>query len=245
MKWSKCKPTGAPPIPRSAHSTTLVNERLLYTFGGWDGNEELGDLHSFDTTTETWSRVLTRGDKPAPRHFHNACKIHNRLYLFGGYDGGAWRNDVVSLDLGACSGGVWRPANHRVGKRVATAPRWPLWFGADSLPDATCATRTPTRNQPVAQHHHHWRAAWRARECSLLRVWRGQDACFWRLRRPRVLGRPLDFAHRYVVPWLSGCTRRCEHAARHPHTTTRAHRPTCCLCAMCTPGCLVPAQTRT
>lgn len=49
MKWSKCKPSGNPPIPRSAHSTTLVSDTVLYTFGGWDGNEELGDLHAFDT----------------------------------------------------------------------------------------------------------------------------------------------------------------------------------------------------
>jgi len=50
MKWMKCKPTGEAPIPRSAHSTTLIDDTRLYTFGGWDGNEELGDLHCFDTS---------------------------------------------------------------------------------------------------------------------------------------------------------------------------------------------------
>lgn len=47
MKWANCKPTGVTPIPRSAHSMTLINETTMYTFGGWDGNEELGDLHAF------------------------------------------------------------------------------------------------------------------------------------------------------------------------------------------------------
>ncbi len=28
--------------------TALVADRYLYVFGGWDGQEELGDLHMFD-----------------------------------------------------------------------------------------------------------------------------------------------------------------------------------------------------
>lgn len=125
MRWSRCAATGETPIPRSAHSCCMVNgtrESLaacivrsrdflnvltfvwpvpdMYVFGGWDGQEELGDLHCFDTTTNIWTRVETSGTPPAPRHFHNACRMGNdRLYVFGGYDGESWRNDVVVLDL--------------------------------------------------------------------------------------------------------------------------------------------------
>ena len=52
------------------------------------------------TETNVWTRVVTRGTPPAPRHFHNTCVVNNSLYVFGGYDGTAWRSDVVALDLG-------------------------------------------------------------------------------------------------------------------------------------------------
>ena len=49
MKWASVDVTGEAPIRRSAHSTALVDAKYLYVFGGWDGQEELGDLHVFDT----------------------------------------------------------------------------------------------------------------------------------------------------------------------------------------------------
>ncbi len=51
MKWASVDVTGEAPIRRSAHSTALVDAKYLYVFGGWDGQEELGDLHVFDTGT--------------------------------------------------------------------------------------------------------------------------------------------------------------------------------------------------
>jgi hypothetical protein len=49
MKWASVDATGEVPVRRSAHSTALVDSRYLYVFGGWDGQEELGDLHVLDT----------------------------------------------------------------------------------------------------------------------------------------------------------------------------------------------------
>ena len=46
-----------------------------------------------------WSKVATTGTPPAPRHFHNTCVVGRKLWVFAGYDGHAWRNDVVALDL--------------------------------------------------------------------------------------------------------------------------------------------------
>lgn len=65
MKWSAVDVTGDVPIRRSAHSTALVDGRYLYVFGGWDGQEELGDLHMFDSGTcvyTMWDCVL--GGRP-------------------------------------------------------------------------------------------------------------------------------------------------------------------------------------
>jgi hypothetical protein len=57
-------------------------------------------LHVAAAVANVWTRVVTRGTPPAPRHFHNTVVANNNLYVFGGYDGHAWRNDVVALDLG-------------------------------------------------------------------------------------------------------------------------------------------------
>jgi hypothetical protein len=68
--------------------------------------------------TYVWTRVATRGTPPAPRHFHNTCIVNNSLYVFGGYDGSAWRSDVVALDLGACA-----PVFPAASLRFCTSPR--------------------------------------------------------------------------------------------------------------------------
>jgi hypothetical protein len=39
----RCAPRGPACV-----SPALLNDRYLYVFGGWDGQEELGDLHMFD-----------------------------------------------------------------------------------------------------------------------------------------------------------------------------------------------------
>lgn len=48
MSWRRVRPSGCPPSPRSAHSATLVHDRFILVFGGWDGEQELGDLHALD-----------------------------------------------------------------------------------------------------------------------------------------------------------------------------------------------------
>jgi hypothetical protein len=46
-----------------------------------------------------WDKPVTKGEAPAPRHFHN-CVVHeNKMYVFAGFDGSRWRNDVVALDM--------------------------------------------------------------------------------------------------------------------------------------------------
>ena len=132
MRWRQCEAQGDIPVRRSAHSMAVWENELL-VFGGWDGQEELGDLHIFNTgalhcswnhrafvvegeraqrttsngfqctfaDTATWRKVTTTGATPRARHFHNCICVDNRLYVFGGYDGENWRNDVRVLDLRA------------------------------------------------------------------------------------------------------------------------------------------------
>lgn len=99
---------GPLPVSRTNHASAAVNKKM-YIFGGNNNNEAgmyqvLDDLWELDTTTMTWSRPTTTGDRPTARSGHTLTAIGKRLYLFGG---GVWNetegwvhkfNDLYVLD---------------------------------------------------------------------------------------------------------------------------------------------------
>ena len=105
MQWYKPIVYGDKPGGRSAHSASLIDDRYIHIFGGWNGDEELGDLRILDTETLSWSSPFTQGVHPSPRHFHSSSPLKHFLYIFGGYDGDDWRNDTMQLDLNTM---VWK-----------------------------------------------------------------------------------------------------------------------------------------
>ncbi|KAI9202682.1 uncharacterized protein BJ171DRAFT_600694 [Polychytrium aggregatum] len=73
--WRAIAPdvTGTWPLARSAHSATLVGRRI-YVIGGMNRHHDpmvLGDIYSFDTETEAWSREPSEGS--SRRLDHAAC----------------------------------------------------------------------------------------------------------------------------------------------------------------------------
>ena len=48
-----------------------------------------------------WTKLLPRGNKPAPRAFHTACSLvhSSKIFIFGGQNGTATLNDLYELDL--------------------------------------------------------------------------------------------------------------------------------------------------
>ena len=121
MRWTKHLPLppGQAPVKRSAHAAVIVEGRYLMTFGGWDGQTELGDLSAFDTVSKAWSKVSASGNPPVPRHFHSMVALGRRLFVFGGYDGSRWRNDIVSLDLDTLAWEILRPGGSGPGPRAS------------------------------------------------------------------------------------------------------------------------------
>ena len=96
--------------------------------------------------TKRWERVTTHGIQPAPRHFHSCIAIgaspvftgrrelcqsprHDnpspsagrRIYVFGGFDGAIWRNDVVALDVDSHEWLALRPRGPAPGPRASTS----------------------------------------------------------------------------------------------------------------------------
>ncbi|KAG0361894.1 hypothetical protein BGZ54_008886 [Gamsiella multidivaricata] len=99
MHWSQPKTYGSIPPPCRAHSSTLVDNKRLYVFGGGDGPHYFNELYMLDTDTLTWTNPQTTGDKPCRRRAHTTCVYNNCIYVFGGGDGVQALNDTFKLDL--------------------------------------------------------------------------------------------------------------------------------------------------
>ncbi|KAF9084665.1 hypothetical protein BGX23_010334 [Mortierella sp. AD031] len=99
MHWSQPKTFGSIPPPCRAHSSTLVDNKRLYVFGGGDGPHYFNDVYILDTDTLTWTNPQTTGDRPCRRRAHTTCVYDNCIYVFGGGDGVRALNDTFKLDL--------------------------------------------------------------------------------------------------------------------------------------------------
>ena len=121
MSWSKptiASGSSSPPIPRSLHSATVINHRMII-FGGWiplilDENKNslnnekewkcTNSLGSLNLETLCWESIGTEvfeDNLPRARAGHSAVQINNRLYIWSGRDGyrKAWNNQVCCKDL--------------------------------------------------------------------------------------------------------------------------------------------------
>ncbi|KAI9239676.1 MAG: hypothetical protein BYD32DRAFT_442974 [Podila humilis] len=108
MHWTQPKTYGSIPPPCRAHSSTLVDNKRLYVFGGGDGPHYFNELYMLDTGTNnkrhsrntlTWTNPQTTGDRPCRRRAHTTCVYNNCIYVFGGGDGVQALNDTYMLNL--------------------------------------------------------------------------------------------------------------------------------------------------
>ncbi|KAF8929201.1 hypothetical protein BGZ47_001224 [Haplosporangium gracile] len=99
MHWSQPKTYGSIPPPCRAHSSTLVDNKRLYVFGGGDGPQYFNELYMLDTDTLTWTNPQTTGKRPRRRRAHTTCVYNNCIYVFGGGDGVQALNDTYQLNL--------------------------------------------------------------------------------------------------------------------------------------------------
>ena len=94
--WSTTTTTGTSPGPRSGHTSTLIDGRWLYVFGGLHMSSEscYNDLYCLDVVTMVWEKKEGAKDAvaalPSPRNGHTACTVVHAdtrttsIYVFGG-----------------------------------------------------------------------------------------------------------------------------------------------------------------
>lgn len=103
LAWSRVVlPPGSVVPPRRSGAASVVVKGKLYMFGGYGGGTgRLDDFYSFSFDSNKWERVeVLSAEKPGCRE-NNGVVIgdSSRMYLFGGYNGSTWLNDLWMFDI--------------------------------------------------------------------------------------------------------------------------------------------------
>jgi len=92
---------GGEVFSRRSALTALVNKNNLYTFGGWNGFSRTwyNDLHVYNFDTKIWRAINPSGTLPLRRTSHSAVIYNNKMYVFGGFSGEEYLNDMHEFDM--------------------------------------------------------------------------------------------------------------------------------------------------
>ena len=112
-KWSLVACIGQHPEGRESNGA-FIHANRIFLFGGYSGTTWLNDSHCLtlsDADTGEWSQVIlpsTSASPPSPRFGYAGAELDGFIWVFGGYDGTAWLDDLHALDLTTMS---WRIVN--------------------------------------------------------------------------------------------------------------------------------------
>ncbi len=100
-KWIKPYCTGKIPPPRYNHSAIYAGGIIIVFGGKGPKNTVYNDLYTFDPDPKKfiWLLANETGEAPAPRYGHTANLYNKKMYIFGGWNGRHYFNDVITFDL--------------------------------------------------------------------------------------------------------------------------------------------------
>ena len=82
--------------PSRSLSTLVL---ILCRFGGRDDQHSYNDTWSFDISTRKWTELQCTGSIPSPRAGHAAVLVDDVMYVFGGFTGKTYSDDLLALQL--------------------------------------------------------------------------------------------------------------------------------------------------
>eukprot|EP00298_Acanthocystis_sp_HF-20_P009681 c18443_g1_i1.p1 GENE.c18443_g1_i1~~c18443_g1_i1.p1 ORF type:complete len:471 (-),score=153.51 c18443_g1_i1:18-1430(-) len=83
LEWKEVKiSSGKSPTAREGHTAVLHKNKIII-FGGYNNNEYLNDLHSFDIKTNEWKSILI-SDNSFPKAGHLSFVLNNLMFVIGG-----------------------------------------------------------------------------------------------------------------------------------------------------------------
>lgn len=99
MYWSRAPVWGVLPKHKMrSHSATVVDNTMIWLFGGCDDREFWRDILCLDIETMEWTHPETVGDVPPPCRAHTATLVDRRIFIFGGGQGNMYYNTLYILD---------------------------------------------------------------------------------------------------------------------------------------------------
>mmetsp|Transcript_74769 Transcript_74769/g.139590 ORF Transcript_74769/g.139590 Transcript_74769/m.139590 type:complete len:512 (+) Transcript_74769:72-1607(+) len=103
LQWVQPEILGMPPPGLRGHTANLIGHKV-FLFGGYDGKGRTNELYILDAEESKWIRPTWPTESPQTppgRQRHSASLIGSkRIYIFGGFDGNKWLNDLHILDVG-------------------------------------------------------------------------------------------------------------------------------------------------
>jgi hypothetical protein len=82
------------PAPRFGH-TAVINNEIMYVFGGKREDACSNELCIYDIKTKTWTTVTLPIE---PRYHHTMCLHENTIYIIGGRDDSSIFDDIFSVN---------------------------------------------------------------------------------------------------------------------------------------------------
>ena len=98
--WSAITPTGSKPGKRARHILEIEGNQI-YLFGGSapypSPTTTYDDLWRFNTSSLEWDQLSTPTGKK--RYAHSSLLTADNIYIFGGYDGSNYLNDIMKYNI--------------------------------------------------------------------------------------------------------------------------------------------------
>ncbi|KAF4698729.1 Leucine-zipper-like transcriptional regulator 1, partial [Perkinsus olseni] len=120
--WSQVHTKGETPTGRENNGAVVIKNNM-YLFGGYSGYNWLNDFHCFNFDTSTWAPVEVKAGSPPSTRFGYVSSVHGSVFfVFGGYDGQTWLNDMHEFDVDE---GTWSQTH--VQGYIPTGRSCPSW----------------------------------------------------------------------------------------------------------------------
>jgi len=129
-EWSKIETSGPIPSARYGHAACVCNGRMYIVGGCKQNSVYFQDSHSYDFVTKKWRSY---GDVPQDLAYHSLTTYNNRVFLYGGYNGKKFCENLYVLDQDTSSWQVVRCAGkepaHRCGCATVVVDKFLYVFG--------------------------------------------------------------------------------------------------------------------
>lgn len=117
--------------PRYRHSSVCF-KNFLVVFGGVDNTQtRYNDIHTFNLSVKSWTRVIVPNEMPTPRTFHKSVVVNKQMFVVGGFDGEKL-NDVWKIDVSKLCFESWE--NKQAPPAPPTLPPSPAVKPGDGSP---------------------------------------------------------------------------------------------------------------